>query len=252
MKLHALTMEQMLAWERDGYLAIEDFLNPEELSVYNAAMDQTLADYKAKGNVMPPNIDQVSGVIEHGELYLQLMEHPRMMGVMRDVFGDAFTMIDNELFIKHPGQVTHASWHRDTTTTMHLGKKRVPFMVKVFYFMADVPYDGGCLSFLPGSRHMPDELLPSSDHGEQMPGHVRMNVKAGTAVLFDGATYHAAMDNKSNQQRRSLIYNYGPLFLRTWPGYEPSQRLLENQANTPLRNMLLGASPWPNAPHVFQ
>ncbi|SDX46499.1 phytanoyl-CoA dioxygenase family protein [Paenibacillus sp. CF384] len=252
MHLHELTMEQYLSWERDGYLAIEDFLSEEELLAYNTAMDATLAAWKAKGHIMPSNIDKVSSVIEHGEIYLALMEHPRMMGIMRDVIGDAFTMIDNELFIKHPGQVTHANWHRDTATTMLIGGKRVPFMVKVFYFTADVPYDGGCLSFLPGSRHMHDDVLPSDEAGGQMPGHVRMNVKAGTAVLFDGATYHAAMDNTSNQQRRSLIYNYGPLFLKQWPGYEPSAALLGNKENTPLRNMLLGASPWPRDPRVFQ
>jgi phytanoyl-CoA hydroxylase len=32
-------------------------------------------------------------------------------------------------------------------------------MVKVFYFLSDVEYDGGCLAFLPGSMHMFNEQL---------------------------------------------------------------------------------------------
>jgi phytanoyl-CoA hydroxylase len=252
MKLHGLTIEQYLSWEHNGFLAIENFLSDAEVYKYNTEMDVTLANWKAKGNVMHDNIDNVRSVIEHGEMYLELMEHPRMMNVMRDLFGDSFTMIDNELFIKHPGQPSHAAWHRDTATTMLVGGRRIPFMIKVFYFTSDVAYDGGCLSFLPGSRYMQDDVLPSKEYGDQMPGHVRMNVKAGTAVLFDGATYHAAMNNTSNQQRRSLIYNYGPMFIKQWPGYEPSTELLENKENSPLRNMLLGVLPWITNPRVFE
>ncbi len=256
MKLHGLTIEQYLAWERDGFLAIENFLTVQEIQKYNTGLDHVIELWKSRGcpNTVYgklDNVEQVCGIIEYDDMFLELLEHPRMMSVMRDVYGDSFVMIDNDGFLKHPGQKAHTSWHRDTGVTFHNDEKRTPFMVKVFYFLADVPYDGGCLSFLPGSHNMRNDLLPKVAEPEDMPGHVRMNVKAGTAVLFHGSTYHSALSNVSEHSRRSIIYNYASLFLRTWPGYEPSEEL-KARAVSPLRKMLLGMLPWMQDPKVFE
>jgi phytanoyl-CoA hydroxylase len=91
--------------------------------------------------------------------------------------------------------------------------------------------------------HMKDVDLPKVEKQEDLPGHVRMNVKAGTAVIFNGYTYHSALNNVSDVTRRSLIYNYGQSALRTWPGYEPSEEL-KAAAQSNMRKMLLGVTPW--------
>jgi ectoine hydroxylase-related dioxygenase (phytanoyl-CoA dioxygenase family) len=75
-----------------------------------------------------------------------------------------------------------------------------------------------------------------------MPCHVKMAYPAGTAYLFNGRCYHAATDNKSDQERRVLIYNYGHHWMKIWPGYEPSERL-KMLAETDVRKQLLGMGP---------
>ena len=255
MNLHELTVDQWLSWERDGFLVIDNFLSEEEIRNCNKALDRSFETFKNEGRsnsayAQMNNVEQVSGIIEYDDQFLELMEHPRMMRIIRDVLGDKFVMVDNDGLIKKPKQVSHTSWHRDTTHYLMDGGKRFPFMVKAFYFLADVPFDGGCLSFLPGSKYLSDDVLPKVEKPEDMPGHVRMNVKAGTAVLFDGYTYHSALNNTSDEHRRSIIYNYGHMFLRTWPSYEPSLKLQE-KAVTPLRKMLFGMLPWVKDPKAF-
>lgn len=256
MNLHGLTIEQKMMWERDGYLVFEDFLPQKETAYYNEKLDQAMTVFREENRKNPEtgaldHVDQICGIIEHEEAFLELMENPKMMNVMRDLLGDQFVMIDNDGLIKPPKKAAHTNWHRDTGTTLFVDEKPVPFMIKVFYFLSDVSYDGGCLAFLPGSVHMSNDELPKVENQEDMPGHVRMNVKKGTAVVFHGSAYHSALNNLSEETRRSLIFNYAPSFVRTWPGYEPSEAL-KAKADTNLRKMLLGMTPWCSDAKAFE
>ncbi|SFT07168.1 phytanoyl-CoA dioxygenase family protein [Paenibacillus sp. BC26] len=256
MSLYGLTSEQQLMWERDGFLVIEDFLSSQEVDSINEDMDQAFHEFEVNNRVNPAtgqlnHVKQICGIIEYGETFAGLMEHKRMMNILRDMIGNQFVMIDNDALLKPPGKISHTNWHRDTTTRIFFGDKQAPFMVKVFYFLSDVPYDGGCLAFLPGSTHMKDEDLPKVEKQEELPGHVRMNVKAGTAVIFNGYTYHSALNNFSDVTRRSLIYNYAQSCLRTWPGYEPSEELKAG-ATSNMRKMLLGVTPWMTDAKAFE
>jgi ectoine hydroxylase-related dioxygenase (phytanoyl-CoA dioxygenase family) len=65
-----------------------------------------------------------------------------------------------------------------------------------------------------------------------------MEYPAGTAYLFNGRTYHAALNNLTDQTRRVLIFNYGHFWMKPWQGYEPSAAL-QARATTPIRRQLL-------------
>lgn len=256
MNLKGMTIEQKLAWERDGFLVIENFLTNEEVSFYNERLDAAFEIWRSKGGHNPElgqlnHVEQICGIIEYDDAFLRLMEHPKMMPIMRDIIGDSFVMIDNDGLLKPPQKESHTNWHRDTSNLLFMNEKRVPFMAKIFYFLSDVEPDGGCLAFLPGSSNMRNEWLPKVEKQEDMPGHVRMSVPKGTAVIFNGYTYHSALNNYSDRVRRSIIYNYGPSFLRTWPGYEPSEEL-KAKATTNLTKMLLGVNPWVSNPRAFE
>lgn len=235
---------------------LDGFLSESECDFYNARMDEAFTRWRADGGANPElgqlsHVEQICGIIEHDDAFLELMEHPRMMGIMRDLIGDSFVMIDNDAMLKPPRKEAHTAWHRDTSSWLTVNEKPVPFMVKVFYFLSDVGNDGGCLAFLPGSVNMTNDQLPRVGKQEDMPGHVRMAVKKGTAVAFHGYTYHSALNNYSDDTRRSLIYNYAPSFVRTWPGYEPSEAL-RAKATTNLRKMLLGVTAWVSNPKAFE
>ena len=64
----------------------------------------------------------------------------------------------------------------------------------------------------------------------------------GDAYLFNGRIYHAATNNEGDKPRKVLIYNYGHLWMRVWPGYEPSERLLKaaEDSGDPVRRQVLG------------
>jgi ectoine hydroxylase-related dioxygenase (phytanoyl-CoA dioxygenase family) len=186
----------------------------------------------------------VQAIIEYDPLFLDLLEHPTVLPIVREILGDDIAMIDNDYLIspplKQPGQ--HNAWHFDEGLT-GLYSPRSTMMVKVFFALDDVAPDGGTTAFVPGSHRFPlDYAMPVAPDGESMPGHVRMAVKAGTAYLFNGRLYHAALPNRGQRTRRMLVFNYGHVWMKPWQGYEPSERLRAS-ATTPVRQQLLHAVP---------
>lgn len=237
----AMTPEQRLFYETNGYLVFPEALTANELAQVRAAADRAESLWRADptrlGN-RGPKLHQVQAIIEYDDLFLDLMEHPKIFPIVRELMGEDVVMIDNDYFITPPSVQTHAHWHVDVGLP-GVYHPRSTLMVKVFFLLSDVPPRGGGTALLPGSFRYPmDYQFPKVDDPAQMPGAVRMEYPAGTAYLFNGRTYHAALNNNTDQTRRVLIFNYGHFWMKPWQGYEPSAAL-QSRAATPVRRQLL-------------
>lgn len=237
-----MTDQQRLFFETNGYLVIPGALSPEELARVREAAGRAERLWRSDPSrlgLRKPNLEQVQAPIEYDDRFLDLMEHPKVFPLVREILGDDVSMIDNDYFISPPHTRTHANWHHDVAMP-GVDHPRSVLMVKVFWLLTDVAPDGGATAVLPGSHRFPPGFeIPRPENPADMPNHVRMAHPAGTAWLFNGRIYHAALDNDSDQPRRVLIYNYGHFWMKVWDGYAPSERLLR-EAKTPWRKQLLG------------
>lgn len=238
----AMTPEQRLHFETNGYLVFPNLLNGQELehlqSAANRAEEVWRADSSRLG-VRKPNLQQVQAPIEYDDALLNLMVHPTIFPIIREILGEDIQMIDNDYFISPPHTQSHALWHHDVGMP-GVYHPRSTVMVKAFYLLSDVPKGGGGTAVLPGSHRFPmDFPLPQVDNPDTMPGHVRMEYPAGTCYLFHCRIYHAALNNSTDKTRRVLIYNYGHSWMKFWQGYEPSDAL-KAKAKTRVMRQLLG------------
>jgi len=242
-----MTDEQRLLFEANGYLVFPGLLSPPELDRIRAAADRAEAEWRhdeARLGERGERLNSVQAIVEYDPLFLDLLEHPTIFPIVRELVGDDIAMIDNDYYISPPlkGVAPTNAWHYDEGFT-GVYSPRSTVMVKVFYALEDVSPAGGATAFIPGSHRFPlGFLMPAAPDSESMPGHVRMTVTAGTAYLFNGRIYHAALPNRGRQTRRVLIFNYGHVWMKPWQGYEPSDRLRAG-ATTPVRKQLLHAVP---------
>ena len=84
-----------------------------------------------------------------------------------------------------------------------------PMRVKLQIYVNDVPPRGGEFAYVPGSHRLKPETFYRPGPNKNMPGHVTLPGKAGTAILFDNRGLHTAMDNTTAVPRKSIIMAYG-------------------------------------------
>lgn len=250
--MDALTQAQRFFFEANGYLVIEDALLPDELARVRAACDEAEALWRANDQlrgVRRWDLDQVIAIVEYGSVFLELLEHPRIFPMIRELLGPDVMLLDNDYFITPAGATIHRGWHYDEGFP-GVYHPRSRLMVKVFYVLQDIAWNGGGTVMLPGSHSFPPGKLPNPDVPEDMPNSVRMALPAGAAYLMAGRTFHCVGNNLSDVARRLLIYTYGHKWMKIWDNYEYSAELLA-QATTPMRRQLLGMTdPYgPNAPY---
>ncbi|MGI8907061.1 MAG: phytanoyl-CoA dioxygenase family protein [Candidatus Sumerlaeaceae bacterium] len=237
----ALSWEQKIAYDTNGYLVFENFLSANELSELSAAFDCAYKRWEADTSLpgtRKPNERQILGIIEYNDIFLHLLAHSRMFPIVRELVGDDISMVDNDGHVKPGDSVSHISWHHDVAQR-GVYHPMSTLMVKVFYLLTDTEPNGGVTAFMPGSHRYPDGYpFPQVENPEEMPGHVRMSHKAGTAYLFNGRVYHAAFNNYTANDRKAIIMNYGHFWMKPWAGYEPSEAL-KTKAHTPELRQLL-------------
>lgn len=241
-----MTETERILFEQNGFLVIPNALSADELATVRAAADAAEARWRADPSLPGARsavLEQVQAPIEYDDRLLALLWHPKVFPLVRALLGDDVSMIDNDFFITPPHTPrTHAGWHHDVGMP-GVDHARALLMVKVFFLLTDVAENSGGTAMVPGSHRFPmDFAFPGVADPRDMPGMVQMTGDAGTAYLFNGRTYHCAVNNDSDHPRRVLIYNYGHFWMKTWTGYEPSARLIADAraSGDPVRMQLLG------------
>lgn len=244
-----MTDAQRIAFEANGFLTIENALSPQELAQLRDETAAAEALWEQKPDLpgfKNAALWELRGPIEYGPLMRDLLWHPKTFPIVREVLGNDVSMIDNSYYVTPPHTPhTHADWHHDVGLPGVYHPLSV-MMVKVFFLLTDVNADSGGTAMVPGSHRFPlNFTFPKVASPKDMPGAVQMSGKAGTAYLFNGRVYHAAVNNDSDHPRKVLIYNYGHHWMKIWPGYEPSQNLLDwaSQSGDPVKKQLLGMGP---------
>jgi ectoine hydroxylase-related dioxygenase (phytanoyl-CoA dioxygenase family) len=243
-----LSEDQRRLFDADGYLVIPDALDAAELAAARAAADEAEARWRADPGLPGtriPEFLEIAAIMEYHPVLFDLVEHPRVFPLIRELLGTGIGLIDHAYYITPPGGlIDGTAWHTDVRTRVqgvhHAGST---MMIRAMYALTDIAEDGGATLILPGTHRQPDETpIPAVSTPEEMPGAIPIVCKAGTAYFFNGNVLHAPSNNRSAVTRRVLLYNYGHKWMRMWHEHEPSPRLAA-AARTPMRRQLLGLTP---------
>lgn len=242
-----ITLEQREAFDRDGYIFLRGTFAADEIDSLRKASERAekrwLANPARIGDDFP-YLRRVEPLIEYDDEFVALLDHDAFFPVLREILGSGIAMIDTSYFVTPPnrGWGNTSDWHIDEALTGPQGAP-IPLMVKV-----SIPLDGieslndGPTAVIPGSHSRSyNENPPAPKDPRDMPGIVPLLMSPGDVVIFHGRIHHAAMPNVGSRTRRVLHYNYGHIWMKTWPGFEPSERL-RAEATTDVRKQLLHVS----------
>lgn len=243
-----LSDEQRASWESDGYLMVRGALTAPEVESVVAALDRL----QAASPPAPGTVFNAFDVVEADDAFLDLMDHPSVLGLVADLMGANVQLLMSQAMVRPPTRSIALGWHHD-------GPKPYPFPaagglvpllnLKIGWFLTDLSSPNlGNFVVVPGSHvkgvnpprgQLQHSASETTEMNSEMPGAVQVLARPGDAILFHNELWHAVAPSTSTGPRKVLYYAYGPSWLRLNDRDAPSPELVARV--DPVRRQLLGA-----------
>lgn len=240
-------------YEQDGYLLRERVFDEAEIAAIIEAVERVCRDVvsrpdrsAAKERVSsfsvfekfagasvvikwePADPDRLKGLepVAHLDAELaKLARHPGLVAPMRDLVGcDDVALFTEKLNLKRAGGGGGFSPHRDFPYWEHPAEEPER-LVTAWIALDDADANNGALEVVPGSHRL--GALPRKQSEKRfetfeidttrfaMDGLVSVPAAAGSVIFFGPHLVHSSAANRSQRDRRALLYTYQPAGLRT-------------------------------------
>lgn len=224
-RVHASSATQLVvdALERDGAVIVEDLLDADLLARFNAEIDPFI-EHAPLGKDRPFINDviqwffgaqtrDVTGVAGKSRVFAtEILLHPVYRAVCDAVLLPSCASY--QLNIAHvldrgPGSEQQLI-HRDELVWVHLPEPHPEVQVASVIALVDFTADNGATRVAPGSHRWPRDRMATADD------LVAAEMKAGSAIIYLGSTFHGGGANiTTDQRRRGMHVSYCLGWLRT-------------------------------------
>jgi ectoine hydroxylase-related dioxygenase (phytanoyl-CoA dioxygenase family) len=217
-----LNAERRAAFDRDGFVVVRALFDPAEMADATAEADRLMTEYqhlKSVKNLRCRWQDNVftgectfetfDPVIDLGPVCRGLAYHPRLLAVLRELYGEPACLFKDKLIYKPPG-VKGYGLHQDWIAWD--GFPRTFLTVLIPFDPAD--RDNGCTIVYAGYQH-DGPLIPLDGQYHELPEGtvdeskaVPLALEPGDVAVFGGFTPHRSDPNVSQRWRRQLYLSY--------------------------------------------
>ncbi len=242
---YCLSEEERLAFEQDGFFAVEDALPPQLVADLIGVVDRVDAQSRKEKGLGPHEPNLLLDFIGKDDLFLELLDWSKTFPKVWGILGWHIQLYHSHLVTLPPvapgaaRQKRRLGWHQDSgRLNIELeGNPRPRVSLKVAYFLTDTTeLDRGNFTVVPGS-HRRNELEMPAEETADPEGATPVCAKPGTAVFFDRRLWHSAGINRSIT-RKVLFYGYSYRWLRPRDDMTVSHYM---DRCDPIRRQLLGA-----------
>jgi ectoine hydroxylase len=239
-----LTPDERAGLARDGYVLRSEVFAPAELAAIATVCEEVVAELvrdrqghrlQAGSYVFDPDFardviikwegdsDVVHGIEPCAHLDARLhtwATDPRFLLPMQDFTGDAAPELFTEkLNLKRAGHGGVNPLHQDYPYWVGVAEEPAD-VATAMLFLDDATVDNACLRVVPGShtsgvwdrRTDGSEFLGNEIDAAAYPGveSVALECPAGSVVMFGSYLVHHSEPNRSERERRALLFSYQP------------------------------------------
>ncbi|MEV2254925.1 ectoine hydroxylase [Streptomyces sp. NPDC050147] len=218
-----ITADELAGFDRDGFLAIDQLITPDEVSVYHAELARLMNDPTMRADersIVEPRSQEIRTIFEvHkiSELFAKLAADPRVVGRARQILGSDVYVHQSRINVKPGFGASGFYWHSDFET-WH-AEDGLPNMrtVSVSIALTKNHDTNGGLMIMPGSHktflgcegatpkdnykrslQMQDAGIPSNETLTRLASDYGIRLftgEAGSATWFDCNAMHGSGDN---------------------------------------------------------
>ena len=199
--------EQWDAFQKEGMLVIEDALTSAECDRYIGMIDAATARSEKYD---PANFFGPNNIVERYPEFAELIDHPRHIGFMYDVYGELLKLHISQFFLR-PRDTSRNKWHPDGARAVPYGvfSPFLPIQIKVAYWLTDLPEpEMGNFVYMPGSHK--GQYFDFYDTHDSVPGEKILCPKRGTMTFMHCNTWHRVAPNNTDTVRKNIFLAYCP------------------------------------------
>jgi ectoine hydroxylase-related dioxygenase (phytanoyl-CoA dioxygenase family) len=218
-----LSQEQVDAFHRDGFIAVESLTTPAEVAVLREVYDRLFdrrdfGDDRLELAALDDEGRETLPQIMNPEKYAPELEDTQAranaLAIARQLLGPKAERAGDHAIMKPPGHGAPTPWHQDEAY-WHPGYEHAGISVWM-PLQAAVP-ESGCMQFVPGSHRsdvLPHHLIDPDAHALEADEQVReedavaLPLPPGGCTIHHCRTLHYAGANRSREPRRAYIMGF--------------------------------------------
>jgi 2-aminoethylphosphonate dioxygenase len=216
-----VTSQQCRDYHEQGFVVVRRLFEPELIANAVAEAESLLTRrdlidthnlrcrWQTNVNTGECQFETFDPVIDLGPVCREIAHHPRLLGVLADLYGEEACLFKDKLIFKPPG-IKGYGLHQDWIAWP--GFPRSFLTVLVPFDRADV--DNGCTEVFP-RYHLKGALSPEDGQYHELPPEavdeacaVPLELEPGDSAIFGGFTPHRSAPNRSGRWRRQLYLSY--------------------------------------------
>ena len=225
-------------FERDGYVIVQ-VLDQTEVKGFRSIMDSMLSEKKKTSDEQTHSAslqhlgDEISDFgNENRQYYFHLLTKPgtepihhaflqkKVMDIVEELIGPNLIINNASILAFNPGVSYKLGWHRDVIQIPEEEIQDRLFSKSRFHNSVQINLplvQEDALEIVPGSHNRPNnELENQAFNGTKhyappnanMPGTLKVSLKAGEAVFYNNNLIHRGYSDNSNVPRRTLHMGY--------------------------------------------
>jgi phytanoyl-CoA hydroxylase len=221
-----LTQAQIQEYTEIGAIVVPDVLTPEEVQRLRAVTDgfverargvsahDEIYDLEDSHTPENPRVRRIKAATEQHPEYAALTSHPRILAVLKDLWGPDIRFDSAKLNMKCAGFGAPVEWHQDWAFYPHTNDD----LAAVGVMFDDMAMENGPLMIVPGSHRGPTYdhhsdgvfcgAMDPSNHDCDYRKAIPLVGKAGSITVHHVRAVHGSAPNLSDHDRRLLLFQF--------------------------------------------
>ena len=191
--------------DRDGFVALEDFMSPEFLAALRARVAELFAEEGDRAGGEFKQEEQtlrLANLVNKGAIFERAIASPPILERVSAVLGPRFKLSSLNVRTAPP----HSTW----VQPLHCDMGAIPdengyWVCNTVWMLDDFTAENGALRAVPGTHRsgkLPQEILP--DPKAPHPDEILVTGKAGTVVVMNAHLWHGGTANRTANPRGAM------------------------------------------------
>ncbi len=201
----ALSAEEKERLDHDGFLILENFVEPDKLAALRRRITGLLAGLGERAGhefKQEPQTDRLANLVDYGEIFHWAIAEPKLLAAVEHVLGSDFKLSSLNARSARPRSDWTQPLHCDTGA---LPDEKGNSVCNIVWLLDDFTTENGAPRYVPGTHRagrLPQDVLldPAAPH----PDEALITGRRGDVIVMNAHLWHGGTANRTDEPRLAM------------------------------------------------